>query len=40
MLEKKYNQTLVEEGKYEKWKEAGYFRCGDLRSLAESCTGR
>jgi len=30
MLEKKYNQTLVEEGKYEKWKEAGYFRCGDL----------
>ncbi len=30
MLDKKYNQHEVENGKYEKWKEKGYFQCGDL----------
>ena len=29
MLEQKYNPTLVEEGKYEKWIKEGYFECGD-----------
>ncbi len=30
MLEAKYNHKQVEEGKYEKWKESGYFESGDL----------
>src|SRR5574344_52587 len=29
MLEKKYDHKAVEEGKYEKWLEHGYFKCGD-----------
>ncbi len=29
MLDKKYNHLKVEEGKYEKWKEKGYFASGD-----------
>ncbi len=31
MLEKKYNQKLVEEGKYEFWKSHGYFKSGNLK---------
>ncbi len=30
MLETKYNHKSVEEGKYENWKEKGYFESGDL----------
>ena len=30
MLETKYNHKTVEEGKYENWKEKGYFESGDL----------
>lgn len=30
MLEKKYNNKLVEQGKYNNWKEKGYFESGDL----------
>jgi len=30
MLEKKYNHLEVEQGKYENWKEKGYFESGDL----------
>lgn len=30
MLEKKYNHKQVEESKYEKWLEKGYFKSGDL----------
>ena len=30
MLEKKYNHLTVEKGKYEKWKEKGYFTAGDI----------
>ncbi len=30
MLETKYNHKVVEEGKYENWKERGYFKAGDL----------
>lgn len=30
MLEPKYNHKAVEEGKYEVWKEKGYFKSGDL----------
>lgn len=30
MLDKKYNHLEVEKNKYEKWKELGYFRAGDL----------
>ena len=30
MLDKKYNHKLVEENKYEKWLEKGYFNSGDL----------
>ena len=30
MLEKKYNHKAVEEGKYETWKNNGYFKSGDL----------
>ena len=30
MLEKKYNHLEVENGKYENWKEKGYFESGDL----------
>ena len=30
MLEIKYNHLEVEKDKYEKWKEKGYFKCGDL----------
>lgn len=30
MLEKKYNQTEVEAGKYEKWLKEDYFKSGDL----------
>ena len=30
MLETKYNHKSVEEGKYENWKELGYFESGDL----------
>ncbi len=30
MLDKKYNHLEVENNKYQKWKEAGYFKCGDL----------
>ena len=29
MLDKKYNHTLVEENKYEKWLEKGYFKCDE-----------
>ncbi len=28
-MEKKYNHSLIEKGKYEKWLEAGYFKSGD-----------
>ena len=30
MLEKKYNHLKVEEGKYENWKNKGYFKAGDI----------
>ena len=30
MLEKKYNHIEVEKGKYENWKQKGYFKAGDL----------
>lgn len=30
MLDKKYNHLEVEKGKYNKWKEKGYFKSGDL----------
>ena len=30
MLDKKYNHLEVEQDKYQKWKEKGYFNCGDL----------
>jgi valyl-tRNA synthetase len=30
MLSKKYEHKTVEEGRYTKWKEAGYFKSGDL----------
>ena len=30
MLDKKYNHLEVENGKYENWKEKGYFESGDL----------
>ena len=30
MLDKKYNFKEVEKGKYDKWKECDYFKCGDL----------
>ena len=30
MLEKRYEPKKVEEGKYEKWKSAGYFTAGDM----------
>ena len=30
MLEKKYNHLKVEEGKYENWKNKGYFKAGDM----------
>ena len=30
MLEKRYDHLLVEANKYEKWKKAGYFACGDI----------
>ena len=30
MLDKKYNHLEVENDKYQKWKEAGYFNSGDL----------
>ena len=30
MLDKKYNHLLVEQNKYNKWKEKGYFNSGDL----------
>ena len=33
MLDKKYDAKKVEEGKYEKWKENGYFRSGDLNKV-------
>ena len=29
MLEKKYDHLTVEQGKYENWKEKGYFEAGD-----------
>ena len=29
MLDTKYNHLEVEKDKYEKWKEKGYFKCGD-----------
>ena len=29
MLDSKYNHLEVEKGKYDKWSERGYFRCGD-----------
>ena len=29
MLDKRYDHVKVEEGKYEKWKEGGYFKAGD-----------
>ncbi len=34
MLEAKYNHKKVEEGKYEKWKNKGYFASGDLSKKA------
>ena len=30
MLDKKYNHKVVEQGKYENWKQKGYFESGDL----------
>ena len=30
MLEKKYNHTEVEAGKYDKWLKHNYFKAGDL----------
>ena len=30
MLDKRYDHTLVEANKYEKWKKAGYFASGDI----------
>ena len=36
MLETKYNHKKVEEGKYEHWKNMGYFESGDL-SLKPYC---
>ena len=33
MLEPKYNHLKVEEGKYENWKEKGYFNCGDKSKM-------
>lgn len=30
MLDKKYNHKIVEQGKYENWKQKGYFESGDL----------
>ena len=30
MLEKRYDHLLVEAHKYDKWKKAGYFACGDI----------
>ena len=30
MLDKKYNHKQVEDGKYENWKNKGYFASGDL----------
>ena len=30
MLDKKYNHKIVEQGKYEYWKQKGYFESGDL----------
>ena len=30
MLDKKYNHLDVEKDRYQKWKESGYFNCGDL----------
>ena len=30
MLDKKYDSKRIEDGKYEIWKQRGYFRCGDL----------
>ena len=30
MLEKKYNHIKVEKGKYDKWKDKGYFKSGDM----------
>ena len=29
MLDKRYDHNLVEANKYDKWKKAGYFACGD-----------
>ncbi|MBR0295330.1 MAG: valine--tRNA ligase [Bacilli bacterium] len=36
MLDKRYNPKSVEEGKYEKWKKAGYFTAGDKSKQAFS----
>jgi len=33
MLEKKYNHKIVEENKYQNWKEKGYFTSGDLSKM-------
>lgn len=32
MLENKYNHLNVEKGKYDVWKNKGYFSCGDKLS--------
>lgn len=37
MLEKKYNHQQVEENKYEKWKENGYFKAGKDQSKEPFC---
>ena len=36
MLEKRYDPKLVEEGKYQNWKEKGYFASGDTSKQAFS----
>ena len=36
MLEKKYNHKIVEEDKYTKWKNSGYFKC-DEESRQRRC---
>ena len=30
MLDKRYNPQQIEQNKYKKWKEKGYFEAGDL----------
>ena len=37
MLDKKYNHTEVEKGKYENWKEKGYFKCDNESEKTPYC---